>query len=208
VVDESLIAHVESLWPHLMVWTRQQRFDATTVGQVLEGPPIDVLHWHRIMVELVVESNTGAMGDFRLNLQTAIDAHVYPKWDATEPADINVPASSGASALDQVAHSARRSWKPYADLLGARCARGIEWELRLPGHLLEGSVADPRHHASAKSQSRRVGSSRMAGAAHSPAVQSDYSHPSSPHYSRLLLLQARLPRASRLSSSLLAAAHG
>jgi hypothetical protein len=29
----------------------------------------------------------------------------------------------------------------------------------------------------------------------------------SPHYSRLLLLQARLPRASRLSSSLLAAAH-
>jgi hypothetical protein len=28
-----------------------------------------------------------------------------------------------------------------------------------------------------------------------------------PHYSRLLLLQARLPRASRLSSSLLAAAH-
>jgi hypothetical protein len=29
----------------------------------------------------------------------------------------------------------------------------------------------------------------------------------SPHYSRLLLLQARLPRASRLSSSLPAAAH-
>jgi phosphatidylserine/phosphatidylglycerophosphate/cardiolipin synthase-like enzyme len=28
-----------------------------------------------------------------------------------------------------------------------------------------------------------------------------------PHYSRLLLLQARLPRTSRLSSSLLAAAH-